>query len=57
LASAPSQAYEACLIGADGHITMRVDLHCADDEAATQSAKQLNLMSSAASTASTRLFA
>jgi len=41
LASAPSQAYEAYLIGADGHITIRVDLHCADDEAAKQSAKQL----------------
>jgi hypothetical protein len=40
LASAPSQAYEAYLIGADGRITMRVDLHCADDEAAKQSANQ-----------------
>jgi hypothetical protein len=41
LPSAPNQAYETYLIGPDGHITMRVDLHCADEEAAKQTAKQL----------------
>jgi hypothetical protein len=35
------QDYQAYVIGPDGHITMRVDLHCADEAAAREGAKQL----------------
>ena len=34
-------AYYAYLIGLDGHISRRVDLNCADDEAAKVAACQL----------------
>jgi hypothetical protein len=33
--------YRAYLIGPDGHIQYRVDLLCADDDAAKEQAKQL----------------
>ena len=33
--------YQAYLLGPDGHIQSRIDLHCADDEAAIERAKQL----------------
>jgi hypothetical protein len=33
--------YRIYLIGSDGHIKSRVDLICADDEAAKEHAKQL----------------
>ena len=35
------QGYNAYLIGADGHIIRRVELNCADDEAAKAQAKKL----------------
>jgi hypothetical protein len=41
LPSALIQDYQAYLIGPDGHVTMRVDLHCADDESAKTNAQQL----------------
>jgi hypothetical protein len=41
LPSAPTQDYEAYIIGPDGHITTRIDLHCADEERAKESAQQL----------------
>jgi hypothetical protein len=33
--------YRAYIIGRDGHFAKAVELDCADDEAATESAKQL----------------
>jgi hypothetical protein len=41
LPAAPIQAFQAYLIGPDGHIIMRVDLHCADEDSAKESAQQL----------------
>jgi hypothetical protein len=35
------QDYEAYMLGPDGHITARLDLHCADEEAAKENARQL----------------
>ena len=35
------QEYRAYLIGPDGHIVKRVELVCADDEAAKEQAKSL----------------
>jgi hypothetical protein len=35
------QEYRACLIGPDGHVTHRIDLICADENAAKERAKQL----------------
>jgi hypothetical protein len=35
------QDYRAYMIGPDGHIERRIDLNCADDEAAKERAKQL----------------
>jgi hypothetical protein len=37
----PVQHYEAYVVGSDGHISMRIDLHCAHEEAAKESARQL----------------
>jgi hypothetical protein len=33
--------YQAYVVGADGHIMQRIDLTCADDDAATERAKSL----------------
>jgi hypothetical protein len=33
--------YRAYILGPDGHIQLRVELHCADEETATERAKQL----------------
>ena len=35
------QEYRAYLIGPDGHIQQRIDLLCADDDAAKERARQL----------------
>jgi hypothetical protein len=35
------QEYRAYLIGPDGHIQQRIDLFCADDDAAKERARQL----------------
>jgi hypothetical protein len=35
------QSYEAYVVGSDGHISMRIDLHCTDEAAAKESAQQL----------------
>jgi hypothetical protein len=34
------QEYRLYVIGEDGHFIKAIDLHCSDDEAAEQSAKQ-----------------
>jgi hypothetical protein len=39
--SPPTRDYEAYMIGPDGHITTRIDLHCANDECAKESAQQV----------------
>jgi len=36
--------YRAYVIGSDGHVRLRVDLFCADDDAATERAKTLALV-------------
>ena len=33
--------YRAYLVGSDGHIQLRVELHCADEQTARERAKQL----------------
>ncbi len=35
------QEYRAYIIGPDGHIQQRIDLLCADDDAAKEQARQL----------------
>jgi hypothetical protein len=35
------QEYSACIIGQDGHIQQRIDLLCADDNAAKEQARKL----------------
>jgi hypothetical protein len=35
------QEYRAYVIGSDGHVKLRIDLFCADDDAATERAKAL----------------
>ena len=35
------QEYRAYLLGPDGHIQQRIDLLCADDDAAKEQARQL----------------
>ena len=35
------QEYRAYVIGSDGHVKLRIDLFCADDDAATELVKAL----------------